>query len=120
MNALVGERGLECRDRLPQLVIERRSHPQCSSEDFDIKLHQKEHSQHSIHASLYSPDESDSNSDMDRRLKRGRGGRRRRSKQNQRAPIVSSAKQQQQVTSLKEEERPKAQVRKYSKIQHRL
>ena len=117
MNALIGERGLECRDRLPQLVTERRSHAQCSSGGLDIKLHQKEQSQHSVHASVLSSGESDSDSDMDRRLKRGRGGRRRRSKQNQRAPTISSAKQQQQVTSRKkEEERAKAQVQNYSII----
>lgn len=115
---------MECRDRLPQLVIERRSHPQGSSGDLDIKLHQKDQSQHSVHASIYSPDESDSDSDMDRRLKRGRGGRRRRSRQNQRAPTISSAKQRQQVTGRKEEERPKAEVHityyQYIQIQHKI
>ncbi len=103
MNALVGERGLQNRDKLPQLVIDRKSQPLCSSKDLDIKFQLKEQRHHSVHASLYSSDESDS--DMDPRLKRGRGGRRRRSRQNQRAPTasISSAKQQQQTTSHKEE-----------------
>ena len=113
MNALVGERGLESGDRLPQLVIDRRSQP--LTLDLDTKLQLKEQRHCSVHAPLYSSDESDSGSDMDRRLKRGRGGRRRRSRHNQRASngLISSAKQQQLTTSHKDEEGIKVQMQIY-------
>ena len=102
MNALIGERGLEHRNKLPPLVVDRTPQPlQCSSEQED-----KKQQRHSVHASLHSPDESDSDSDMDRRWKRGRGGRRRRSRQSHKPPptVITSAKQQQQITSRREEE----------------
>ena len=116
MNALVGERGLACKDRLPQLVIDRhsRSHPpNQSSSQLDL-LKQR---YHSVDGTLLpSSDDSESETEMDRRLKRGR---RKGSRQNhQRSPIITTAiKQQQKIASRKAAERAKLQVHQLLQLQ---
>ena len=117
MNALVGERGLECKDRLPQLVIDRhsRSHPpNQSSSQLDPDVLKQRH--HSIEGTLL-PSSDESETEMDRRLKRGR--RRKGSRQNhQRSPIIATAiKQQQKIASRKAAERAKLQVHQLLQLQ---
>lgn len=93
MNTLIGERGLESKDRLPPLVID--------SQHSSDKVHWRKQSTVSC-----SSGESDSESEMDRRWKRGRGARRRRSRQHQKPsypPTISSTNAVRlQVTGVEE------------------
>lgn len=83
MNALIGEKGLECRVHLPRLVVDQ----QRSS----TNLVQSK-APGGVSEASCSSDESESELEMDRRLRRGRGARgRRRSRQTQKLPGLQSA-----------------------------
>ena len=86
MNALIGEKGLECRVHLPPLVVDQQL--QRSS----TNLVQLKAPPGGISEASCSSDESESELEMDRRLRRGRGVRgKRRSRQTQKPPGLPTA-----------------------------
>ena len=99
MNALIGEKGLECRVRLPCLIVDQQRN--------------RVKAPGGVSEAASSSDESESELEMDRRLRRSRGVKgRRRSRQTQKPPgLPSSAHSSAKVHSAaREEEEVKVQT----------